>query len=788
MWRPRPLLSLTALLATSAAPSQDAGGVDAAKTGPAPVIEQARMPVRVIAGRLVARCEISTKYRRIPVNLFIDFDRGCGLELHNRAAHGIKVDRDGGVPIKIHLPRFAITVPRREHGDEEILDNFTKLYSRELGETACVGAIGLNILRNYHVIFDLQAGFLFLETPRKNVDTPPEEIEGTVVNSITLTNDQIWIPVRLADKRVLSMNIATSRFDTLVDEDICETMDRSTGDIGSVHLKTLELTKYVALRPSELAQVHADGVLGTIGLNILSHFRVTVDRANRYVRLQETKPPDFPAADRVFFKAMVEEDPDALQGFLKKHGSTRLGREAAELLLTLLVDSGEPAEKFQEPLEWMDKTRIDDLRSTEALTTMKMLLEARRPKIAIVAGKIGVESGRKDRYPESVHKLHARLGELLLGQKDPTAAWEHLLSAAFGLPHDGRVNLNLGRFYEQQKRYKRAMSRYVQAVIQPESGPLAVAGLERVQKAMGGEPLSVDLVDKLIAGKVYNFGAATRFKADAKTDTNRCVLVELFTNPHFSRRLPEGWRSFNVGGVMGQEGLLSHFPRSRVAVLTYHVAEPEPSALINALSMDTADRYNDMRPVYMKINGTATGPGAGRSRDAEKIYNRNRGAVLSELRRKSDHEITAEARIEKTADNTMVRGKIVIKGPAADGLRVHIVLAERGVLYPGKGKVVVHRMVARGVMTRSVEGTEYKPENGEMTIVFERSLQKLQKTNEAWLAKYEKRTNKSTTRLSTRIDPRQVSIVAFVRAEDSNEVMQAVHIDAVANSKTGGPR
>ena len=136
----------------------------------------------------------------------------------------------------------------------------------------------------------------------------------------------------------------------------------------------------------------------------------------------------------------------------------------------------------------------------------------------------------------------------------------------------------------------------------------------------------------------------------------------------------------------------------------------------------------------------------------------------------------------------MVRGKIVIKGPAADGLRVHIVLAERGVLYPGKGKVVVHRMVARGVMTRSIEGTEYKPENGEMTIVFERSLQKLQKTNEAWLAKYEKRTNKSTTRLSTRIDPRQVSIVAFVRAEDSNEVMQAVHIDAVANSKTGGPR
>lgn len=748
---------------------------------PKPASLQARMPVRVIAGKLVLRCEVSTRFRRIPVNLFLAYDQSCGLELHNRAADGIKVDEDGGVPITIHLPGFDIVVERREHGDEEVLDEFTKLYSKELGETACAGRIGSGILSRYHVTFDLASGFVFLEPPHEKQSEPPEEIEGTVLNSITLTNEQVWIPVRLADKRVLSMNLSTSRYDTLVDESLAEAMQHPAGDIGPVHMKTIDFAGYVAFRPAELVQVHPDGVLGTIGLNLLEHFRVEVDRVNRFVRFRETKAASYPKEDLVFFRAMVNEDPKGLRAFLEKHSKARLAREAAELLLELLLDSGEGAEKFGDALEWMDRTRIEDLRSTEALATMKMLLEARRPKVAILAGEIGVKSGRKDRYPESVHKLHAKLGELLLEQSQGQKAWEHLLSAAFGLPQDGMVNLGLGRFYEQEKRYKRAMSRYVQAVIQPESGALAVEGLERVQKALGGEPLSVDLVDKLIAGKVYNFGAATTFEPDEDTRTNRVVLAELFTNPHLGRRLREGWRSFNVGGVMGQEGLLSHFPRTRLAVLTYHVDRPEPSALINALSMRTAEMYGSLEPTYTKIDGIATGPGAGRWRRAERIYNRNRELVLAALELGSDYEIKASAEV----DGNIVKGEVNIEGPEDPDLLLQVVLAERGVLYPGKGKVVVHRMVARASLSGSLEGTPFRAKDGKMSFPFERSLLEIQEKNESFLDEYEKQTQSSTSRLSTRIDPRQVSIVAFLRNPSTMEVLQAVQVDARAKGEQG---
>ena len=102
-----------------------------------------------------------------------------------------------------------------------------------------------------------------------------------------------------------------------------------------------------------------------------------------------------------------------------------------------------------------------------------------------MAGELGIEGGRTDRYPNSVHQLHATLGEILLDQDEDKRAWRHLLSAAFGVPDDGPVNLNLGRFYEKQERYNRALSRYVQAVIKVETGEQALEGLERVQRKMG---------------------------------------------------------------------------------------------------------------------------------------------------------------------------------------------------------------------------------------------------------------------------------------------------------------
>ena len=760
------------LAAVSALAQDDGGDAPEAASGRRP---QARMTVKVVADRLVARCEISTAFRRIGVNLLVDYARPCGLELHNRAADGIGADRDGGQPITIHLPGFNLVVPRREHGDEDFLNELTRLHSAELGEVACVGTIGAEVLSQYHVTLDLRANVITLEPPHDRTgELPSADGERATVAAITVVNGFVWLPVTIEGGARSSMALGTGRVDTVVDRDLAEDRGRPAGDVGAVKVGTIDLAAYVAFRPVELVQVHPDGAFGVTGLNLLRHFRVEIDRVNRFVRLTETAPAAFPEEDLACFRAMAEEAPEPLVAFLDKHGETRLGRDAAQKLLDLLIELGANPDQFDVALKWMDATRVKDLRATEALTTMKHLLEARLPAVAIRAGKLAVASGREDRYPESVHRLHAKIGELLVEGESRSEAWEHLLSAAFGLPEDGLINLHLGRFYELEGRWQRAMSRYVQAVIHPESGPQAIAGLERVQARTEGERLSVDLVDKLIAGKVYNFGAATRFEADDATKTNRAVLAELFTNAHFGREVREGWVSFAVGAAMGAEGLLSHYPRERLVLLVHHHPRPEPTALQTALAARQAERYRVTGPTSFVMNGVRPGPGAARERDAEALYEENRRIVRDLLAAPSDYKVTGEARVE----DGVLKGSVTVKGPEKRYTQVELVLAERGVLYPGKANVVVHRMVARAALTDSLDGVPYAPVEGAMSLPFERALADVTKAHVAHLERWEREHGGNCSRLSVDIDPRQVSVVAIVRNRSTLEVLQVAQIDA----------
>ncbi|MEE9392617.1 MAG: hypothetical protein V3W41_08945 [Planctomycetota bacterium] len=766
-------LLATAVLAIFAGPLRSQKGETAAPVATAGQV--ARLPVTVIGDKLVLRCELSTPARRIPANLFIEYDRACGLELHNQAAGsgGLKVDQ-GGHLITVYLPGFNIQIARREHPDQKALDDFSKLYSKELGETACIGTIGLDILRDYHITFDLAAGLIYLRLAREKVDGPPEEVEGATTSSISLVNDLAWMPVRLEDNSTAVLALGSSRIDSVIDQDICGELNRPAGNIGKVALRGADLSADVAWRPSELIQVHPDRPLGVTGLGFLMRYRVEVDRVNLFARLTRTSPAVFPKADLAYFKAMVTEEATPLLKALDTYPSSRLAREAAEQLMLLTIDDKSTSDQdIERMLQWMDKTRIEDLRATEALKTMQMLLTGRRPKLAIRAGRMGIKQGRKDRYVESVHKLHAKVGELLLEDGEGRAAWEHLLSAAFGLPNDGIIKLHLGRFYEQEKRYRRAFSSYIMAVIQPESGPQAVVALEGLQLKMKGEPLSVDLVDRMVQGKTYNFSAATKFKATDKNSSNRCVLVEHFINAHLGRKRGETWMSLTEGGTMASEGILSHFDRQTVAVITYHLPQPEPSALQNAASLQAQKYYGIGGPGVFLINGKDQSRGAGRWRDAEALYEAAKKTVYQHLKEPSKYEMSLEGKLE----GEKLTGRITVTGPSRENTVLQVVLVERGVLYPGKGKVVVHRMVARDELTPELGGIDFEPKMGVMVFDFERKLADVSEDNSVFLEDFEEEGGGACSRLSMKIDPRQVAVVAFVRDSTTSEVLQAIQVD-----------
>ena len=737
----------------------------------------ARIPVQVIAGKLVVRCDVSTKERRIPVNLFLDYESTAGLELHNQAAAGLKAERDdgSGIPITVHLPGLALTVARRELGDDEWLDRYTKWYSKELGETAAVGTIGSKLLGNYHAVFDIGAGYVELSPKRERTGEPAEEVEGSTTLPITIQNRVAFVPVRYGEGEPGVFALGTSTYDTTIDPWTCDALGAPAGDVGPVRLGGTDVSEFVALRPEEVHYAHPDGAIGVTGINLLEHFRVEVDRVNRWVRFTQTAPAEFPEEDLAFFRARANEDSEELLAFLRDHGDTRLAYEAANLLVDWNLIYGATPEAMETAIGWVDETCIEDLKATGALELMERFAAFGEARWLVRAGEIGIEGGRNDRYPNAVHEIHAELGEVLLDELgEDRRAWEHLLSAAFGLPEDGYVNLNLGRYYEQAGRHTRAFSRYLQAAIRPESGPQAIVALERVQKELeGAEPFSVDLVERMIAGKVRNFGSATRFEPSEEHPASRTVLCEFYTNAHLGTGMAGA-----IGGALGNEGLQGHFDPEHVVFLSYHMMDPELDPLTNALALKTSRRCSISRPTVHLIDGVYRAPGAARWRQAEGVYNRTRDAILTRLAEPTEYAIEGDAWIEEGEYGPEVIGSLRVSGPERSSTYVHVVLAEKGVLFPGKSEVVVHRMLARAELLGFGDGLRYEPdEDDEMAVEFDALLEDVAGDNLRYLEELEEQGKGAVPKLSLRIDPRQVRIVALLRDRLTGEVLQAFQIE-----------
>ena len=86
-----------------------------------------------------------------------------------------------------------------------------------------------------------------------------------------------------------------------------------------------------------------------MGINLLQQFQIHVDRQSLLATLRRADSPDFPEEDLAWFQAMVAEDRDLVRNWLNNHGETRLAREAAEFLLTLLLDEGADEDEFSTP-------------------------------------------------------------------------------------------------------------------------------------------------------------------------------------------------------------------------------------------------------------------------------------------------------------------------------------------------------------------------------------------------------------------------------------------------------
>ena len=118
-------------------------------------------------------------------------------------------------------------------------------------------------------------------------------------------------------------------------------------------------------------------------------------------------------------------------------------------------------------------------------------------------------------------------------------------------------------------------------------------------------------------------------------------------------------------------------------MLSYHLPHPrlEVDCLTNEVAQAQADVYS-APPATQLVNGHRQFPGTGKARDAEKIYKMGREVVLEGLEEASEFSLALTSKV----DGDHISGRLQITGPAEADARVHIVLAEKAVLYPDGAK------------------------------------------------------------------------------------------------------
>ena len=454
------------------------------------------IPIRVVNGHLIvltdlvgmrftneASFEISLEYPDA-LTLHPDQYRWLGLDPSDVGiGEGPRVGLfiQGGV--RLGIPAKDV-VPEQSAERVAFQNSMTKLYSKELGERKLKGTIGVGLLRKYFMTIDIEAKRMILAPPKES--GPAAETAGDTVDvtaPFEYVNNRVQTSANLGDDQRGIFAFGGTNYDTYIDTRVAKPMGKPAGNVSPVWLtdtrgsgRRIDVSQYLALRPKPFGlseKPAGDSPAIITGVNFLENFRLDLDWVNSRLSLTQRKVPVYPRTDFLFFEAEAKDTPEALEGFLTAYPDSRLGPDAADILIRKRVDQdGSTDADVIKALQWAIKTTPVDRRIETCLTYVNKFDELpNRTTLAIAAGQEGLKYSREAFDGRVVYSLHHRLGQLEMKRQNWDEAWSHLLSAAFMAPDDMNVVLDLARVYDKQGEVRRAYARYKRLSVAPGAPP-----------------------------------------------------------------------------------------------------------------------------------------------------------------------------------------------------------------------------------------------------------------------------------------------------------------------------
>jgi hypothetical protein len=231
---------------------------------------------------------------------------------------------------------------------------------------------------------------------------------------------------------------------------------------------------------------------------------------------------------------------------------------------------------------------------------------------------------------------------------------------------------------------------------------------------------------------------------------------------------------------LAYEGLLQRYRREDVAVLVYHLHRPLPDPMANPLTELRAGYYKVRGAPSVAFDGNFIGDSIGGAAwDRAVVRYRE---FTAQIDRALTAPAGAELKLSATPEGSMVKVKVLVDKvqTASEDLRLHVVLAEDLLRYTGENGIRFHPMVVRSMS--APHGTPVAA-NRPTTLEHAFDVAKIAADLKSYLDEFEKNPpgeykgeEVKFRRKMDAIDPKNLSVVAFVQDHKTKQVLQTAYI------------
>jgi len=263
--------------------------------------------------------------------------------------------------------------------------------------------------------------------------------------------------------------------------------------------------------------------------------------------------------------------------------------------------------------------------------------------------------------------------------------------------------------------------------------------------------------------------------------SHRVVIVEFFT----------GSGCEPCAAVdLAFDGVMKRYSRDEVALLYYHLHAPAPDPMSNASAEERVKYYDVHGAPNVFLDGQLIHPGDGMKTEAQRVYD----ALDVEIGKRLTIAETAHIDLTAILQDGVVKTDVSVRDVAQSEhpMRLMIALVEDEVSYSGENGLRFHPMVVRNLAgAQGSEASGFALEPGkdshiqhafDLAQISDKNL----KYYDWFAADIYKRVGMKATfkELRYTMDPKRLSVVAFVQDQTTKQVLQAAFVHAIAAKRS----